>query len=528
MYSNRLRLSSLIEKGYLPEEIIPPINTKSLAKALPHLVSNLNEYLKNKRSSRCCVYSIPRVKEFRRILGIPNPLHQIELSRTIQNNWSQIESHLSHSRLSLSTLKIHEKSKRSIATVFPYGSDLRSERILRSTGARYLLKADISRFYHSIYTHSIPWALHTKQKAKVNRKDSLFGNKIDKDVRNSQDGQTVGIPIGPDTSRVISEIIGASVDTALWREFGDISGVRLVDDFYLYFKSLSDLERGYSALQNILQEFELALNPAKVEKIELPAETFDSRWVLEIRSFIFRDDKKRRQFNDLISYFDLAFQHSVTFPDEAVLKYSMAKVSQQAISSENWLLYQSLILKTIMAEPKVLPIALEIFLNYQANGYTLDRGKIKNTLSTFLAYHSKLNHNFEVTWGLWFFKSFQFTLDAAIIDLVSKVNNAVVALIALDLEESSLTKKRFDKSLWLQHLNLNGLYSEHWLLAYEAIIKRWLIPPSKNAGFINLDPFFSELKTRDVSFYSSTRQIDVHNIFKDKVDVEIEDLIQRH
>jgi glycosyltransferase A (GT-A) superfamily protein (DUF2064 family) len=77
---------------------------------------------------------------------------------------------------------------------------------LRST-SRYILQADINRFYPSVYTHSIPWAIHTKAVAKSNRGDGYIGNRIDRLVRNGQDGQTMGIPIGPDTSLLIAEIL---------------------------------------------------------------------------------------------------------------------------------------------------------------------------------------------------------------------------------------------------------------------------------------------------------------------------------
>jgi hypothetical protein len=66
------------------------------------------------------------------------------------------------------------------------------------------LAADISEFYHSIYTHSISWALHTKLFAKSNQKAKVVGNLLDKATQNGQHGQTVGIPIGPDTSLVAS------------------------------------------------------------------------------------------------------------------------------------------------------------------------------------------------------------------------------------------------------------------------------------------------------------------------------------
>ena len=57
--------------------------------------------------------------------------------------------------------------------------------------ARYLLQTDIDNFYPSIYTHVIPWALHTKSAAKQRRHNyNLAGNVLDYIVRNSQDQQT--------------------------------------------------------------------------------------------------------------------------------------------------------------------------------------------------------------------------------------------------------------------------------------------------------------------------------------------------
>ena len=125
---------------------------------------------------------------------------------------------------------------------------MKEERILRSTCSRHLLQVDISRFYHSIYTHSIAWALHGKAQAKANRSRSLYGNALDEDVRKTRDGQTMGVPIGPDTSRIISEIVAAAIDLDLQQRLGEVVGVRWVDDYFLYFKSRGDLQVGYAAM----------------------------------------------------------------------------------------------------------------------------------------------------------------------------------------------------------------------------------------------------------------------------------------
>ncbi|MCE2887486.1 MAG: RNA-directed DNA polymerase [Pseudanabaena sp.] len=65
---------------------------------------------------------------------------------------------------------------------------------------KYLIKTDIKNFYPSIYTHSIPWALHDKAVIRQPNKRNdyeFIGNRLDKLFQNANDGCTNGIPIGP-------------------------------------------------------------------------------------------------------------------------------------------------------------------------------------------------------------------------------------------------------------------------------------------------------------------------------------------
>jgi len=144
-----------------------------------------------------------------------------------------------------------------------------------------LLQADFSRFYPSIYTHAIPWAIHGKEIARNN--PALFGNRIDKRVRESQDKQTGGIPIGPDTSFLIGEIMGSAVDCALEKRIGKLRGTRFVDDYHLYFDSYHDAEKALAALHAIAISLELEVNDFKTEIVQLP-EALEPRWKQELRS----------------------------------------------------------------------------------------------------------------------------------------------------------------------------------------------------------------------------------------------------
>ena len=117
----------------------------------------------------------------------------------------------------------------------------------------------VSRYYSTIYTHTIPWALHSKVRAKVDRSDKLCGNVIDKCVRNTQDKQTLGIPTGPDTSLIISEIIGTAMDIRLSNELKDIklNGYRYIDDYYLFFSNWAQAEQATSKIHSTAKHFEL-------------------------------------------------------------------------------------------------------------------------------------------------------------------------------------------------------------------------------------------------------------------------------
>jgi len=94
------------------------------------------------------------------------------------------------------------------------------------------------------------------------------------------DGQTHGIPIGPDTSLVVAEILLSSVDQSMLNSHPDlISGFRYVDDYELSFSKLSEGEQVLTELQGLLAEYELILNPRKTTLESLP-QSFEDTWAM--------------------------------------------------------------------------------------------------------------------------------------------------------------------------------------------------------------------------------------------------------
>ena len=73
----------------------------------------------------------------------------------------------------------------------------------------------------------------------------------------------MGIPIGCDTSLVLAECILARVEEGLRQRLGQVRGFRYSDDFELLFRSASEAEAGLGALQEVLSQYELSVNPRK-------------------------------------------------------------------------------------------------------------------------------------------------------------------------------------------------------------------------------------------------------------------------
>ncbi len=85
----------------------------------------------------------------------------------------------------------------------------------------HVLHTDVSDCYGSLYTHSIPWAIHGLKCAKENKNDkTLLGNIIDSHIRAGRYGQTNGISQGSALMDFVAEIVLGYVDEQITNELG--------------------------------------------------------------------------------------------------------------------------------------------------------------------------------------------------------------------------------------------------------------------------------------------------------------------
>lgn len=513
----RTTAERLTRFGYFPKEIPPYYSTATLADSWPVLSSfNFND----RKTTKSCRYYIPKTNNSTRTLSLPNPYSQIQLSMALEVEWTQIQSHINTSPYSKSRPKVDMTHRRALVPYILHADFL----TLRATFApefRYLVYSDISSYYGNIYTHSIPWALHSKTQAKQYRDDRLFGNRLDRLIRNCMDGQTKGIPIGPDTSLVISEILAAAMDVELAQRLSKIihKGFRYIDDYCIYCSNESDARYIQSALEAIFRQFELEPNSTKTRLVDLP-ETYEESWVSNLRHLPIRRSELQQK-SDLLSFFNAAFDSFRQHKNIFVLKYALGRLCNTPVHEGNWDIFESLLIRTAISDPYTLPVVSEILCAYENQGYELDTEKIQGAITQIIITHAQHSVNFEVDWALWIANALAIEIPEAAALMLGDIDDPFIALSSLNLRDRKLINSGLSTSSWETNLIGDELYGENWLMCYEAITKGWL---TASTNIVTNDSFFDTLQKNGVSFFDPNARQDTSQVMTDVEDEDLESM----
>jgi hypothetical protein len=364
----------------------------------------------------------------------------------------------------------------------------------------------VQNFYPSIYTHSIDWAIRGKAAAKASSKNTppTLGEQLDAAFRGAQEGQTVGIAIGPDTSLVMAECIMVRVEEAVRNTSPSLVGYRYWDDFELAFPTLSALEEALSALQEALSAFELSLNPRKTRIVDLPEPQVPSGF-FELGAWDLGPTSVRRQRHQLIGYFDEVFARIAAGRGGNTAAFAVARLRSVAIAPANWPLVQNNLLQILVVEPTSARYIGEIIERAATTGTPIDRSAMAQATELLITKHARLGHGSEVAWALWICIANKVAISAMTAAALPVMIDNLVALLALHALSTGLVPAgTLNTSGWEALMTPAELRGANWLLAYEASIQKWL-PSSGRADHIAHDPFFADLRANGVSFYDATK-----------------------
>lgn len=523
-----LKIENLLLNEYFPAELPRCFSTKQVLGKIDRIKGWTTST--TSAASNPLVYSGFKNEFARRKFAVPNFYHYYKAAECIAENSEKILDITTKSKHSLTS-----PQRGNVDTSLPYNKKSYSRNQTRNyvenmyQDNMYQIRLDINNFFDSIYTHSIPWAIHTKQVAKRKQNDkSLLGNKLDMFIRAMNGNQTNGVLIGNALSRIISEIILCTIDNDIDKEYKDLQYIRFVDDYYIFVHEAILIQEIVAFIRKKLSEYELILNESKIQVLESPF-TFDKPWIEELKLFSFNSEELL--LNKAIILYN-------EYKDISILKFALKIISFNDITITDWNRVESKLYNLWVRFPVLSELIIELLMQKKE---IIHKQKLKKAIYTNLDKCILLNWQQELVWILWAIKVFEIRIKQDYVLEILKSNNDLAIIIVLDcidagiIDRTASVTKQIDalrqelNDLDIDENGKNGnlMWSSRWLLAYECQLHKWI--NTENGSFYTVDnnAFYKSLLKSKVDFYDAGVLSDINdNISKRSKTQRIMDYIK--
>ncbi|GKS70258.1 hypothetical protein W03_22620 [Nitrosomonas sp. PY1] len=477
-------IKGLLDFGLFSEKVPPCFTSVGLAAAAKELLADdindknekkLKETIE-KYSSDYIRYEALRDINVPRHLGIPHPAAYAIQVLGISQHWGEIFEHCNKPQPQFTRIYVRHIGNERVFEMNYKGCEkfeIEEKELEWMASAKYLVKADIASCFPSIYTHSIPWALHGKEEAKKKSKiTALSGNFLDKVTQSIRDRQTNGLLIGPHSSNVISEIVLTKIDCNLQSKgYSEVS--RHIDDYTYYAKSHKEAERFLKDLGMSLREFEMSINDKKTQILELPRASTEN-WIHRLNTFTFPNSGEIK-FSTIGSYLDLALDCAHTLGKSTPLNYAIKTLSGKndgnKLNERAKRMYTQAAVNLALAYPYLAPLL---------DKFVFEKYPCRNQLEVIAKFSSSLIklglqklYPDAIAHAIYYALRYKITLDiteeklSEIISLDDCLTNVVLLEYANinNLEEVKSALK--DRSEKLKNSKSKREIAKNWLLAYQ-------------------------------------------------------------
>ncbi|WP_192459605.1 antiviral reverse transcriptase Drt3b, partial [Musicola keenii] len=322
---NKRDFSRVILTDVLPYEVPFILTNEGLYNAVKLKITRKNEILNaifhsgDEVLTNPLSYKITKDAESERTLYLVHPSVQIKISE-LYKNYNQLITHL----CTRSTFSLRHPSKIAHAYYSKEQREVKSEEKFKDEGAgldgdrepiyastffeykdvsflykfydsyqfhriekkfEKLFKFDIAKCFASISTFQLPKSLRDIESYNNSRGLYSFESVFEKIMNNANLGNSHGIVVGPEFSRIYAEIILQSIDVEIKNKLkslnidknggGLIENVdyvikRYVDDYFLFYNDENVREVAYKALTEELERYKLFCNESKNKKLSIP------------------------------------------------------------------------------------------------------------------------------------------------------------------------------------------------------------------------------------------------------------------
>lgn len=324
------------------------------------------------------------------------------------------------------------------------------EKIIRSTGAKKILKLDISNCFSSFYIHMIPSIIlgyeqteNEYKKYTRNKKDKSINpmylkyRKLDEIVRKQNLNQTNGLLVGTQYSKIISEGILTRIDIELKKE--NIKFSRYVDDYEVYLYEDNEKEI-INIFEKILKKYGFSLNNEKTEIINFPY------YMEENLEKIFNSlTNKKINESELMHLFNTFFSLEKNGTKGAI-RYLLKSIEANPINMPDIKLYKSYLLTIMKNNERSLTKACLLLIENK-DKMILKPEELK-FLEDLISFYVKNNRELETIWLIYLLiETDNIKKCEKTIDLIVKSDNELAKIllirknIADDFQINIITEK---------------------------------------------------------------------------------------
>ncbi|PSM51442.1 RNA-directed DNA polymerase [Campylobacter blaseri] len=446
-----------------------------------------------------------------RLLAIPNPFAYYKQCKILKENWDNLREHFKektkddkHKISRIHIRKIFDSKKIFEMNYKTHKKDGNPEQKI-FIGKKYLVKADISNCFPSIYTHSIAWALIGKEEAKKNKnKNNEWYNQIDKSTTWLNNNETHGLLIGPHTSNVISEIILVCVDNELSKKY---EYIRNIDDYSCYVETKEKADQFLIDLSKELKKFDLSLNHKKTEIVELPI-PYNNEWVRKLKLFKLEHylesntNIKKINYKDVCLLLDTGVELMKNNKDNAaILNYAIKILLREKMSLNAEKYFIDTIHHLLLIYPYLVILLEKIFDNIN-----MDIKKTSQISDDIFSLGIRTNNYELMSYAIYFSLKYNFKLKHKnLIKEANKQEDCIFMLLCYLYDKKNLSKYKdkfkkyvnIAKKFIVDQNNIKVLNDEFWLFAYEVLkmekdkslqkCKDWKQLQDNDISFINFE-----------------------------------------
>jgi len=509
------RFYRLLAHGYLPKELPPIFSSVAFAKAIH--TEGYSKRLEAKKWQRSCSYLLQQKPHYKRRLDIIAPHAIFKQAHIIASNYKQLSRAFTNINGNCSCPAFNRKTKFRRA-VRPYAIGIGYANRKLDLRARFpmILKLDIKNYYRSVYTHSIPWAIHGKKYAKANFRAEILGNKIDKAIREGQDGQTIGIPTGPDTSFIVSEVIMCRIVDALIKKRSIKADrfVRYYDDFEYGCETEDEAHRVLCAFEDVLREYELETNSDKVKIISGPKQ-IESPWLFKLRQL---EWSKGIKTDYIIEMFAAISEIAEQYPNDHVYRYFLSRMKTCIVKDAAWSAYEKILLTILQENQGNAKEVFDQLVAYRHIGYPINKRLLKEVLDRKILIQLRMGVTSELSWFLYGYMLFDLTFSNDMVRRVFERGDVPSRILAVKLAQTHGLSFKAEVTACVRDWDGDVLNSPEWLLAYETMAHNWQRRGVSVPLHAETKELYEVLIDKQVSFLDETiiTRVEIPSAFKSK------------